>query len=188
MAPGEHTWRAIDAKGYMVIHCLWVVGKYKGNGFGQALLEHAIKEAEGYKGIAVVASTSPWLTSPKIFLKNNFKLVETFNDNIGLYVKKNDPKAENPQFIRHEPPNNQNGITVYKSPQCPYTSNMTVWIENFAQNKGIKVSTIQITNAKQAQQGNHPYGTFYALYDTKLLTYESNPKTFVKSFDILSDN
>ena len=25
--PGEHTWRGIDAKGYMVIHCIWVVGK-----------------------------------------------------------------------------------------------------------------------------------------------------------------
>lgn len=28
--PGEHAWRAINAEGYLVIHCLWVVGHSKG--------------------------------------------------------------------------------------------------------------------------------------------------------------
>ena len=28
--PGEYAWRAVEAKGYMFIHCLWVVGKSKG--------------------------------------------------------------------------------------------------------------------------------------------------------------
>ena len=31
--PGEFAWRAVDAKGYMFIHCLWVVGKSKGQGY-----------------------------------------------------------------------------------------------------------------------------------------------------------
>lgn len=29
--PGEHAWRAVHADGYMLIHCLWVVGKSKGH-------------------------------------------------------------------------------------------------------------------------------------------------------------
>ena len=32
--PGEFAWRAVRAPGYLVIHCLWVVGKGKGKGYG----------------------------------------------------------------------------------------------------------------------------------------------------------
>lgn len=32
--PGEYAWRPVDAKGYMFIHCLWVVGKSKDQGLG----------------------------------------------------------------------------------------------------------------------------------------------------------
>ncbi|PAD69740.1 hypothetical protein CHH83_06860 [Bacillus sp. 7586-K] len=42
--PGTHTWRAINAKKYMVIHCFWVVGKSKGKGYGSMLLDECIKE------------------------------------------------------------------------------------------------------------------------------------------------
>ena len=31
--PGEYAWRAIAAKGWMAVHCLWVVGKSKGKGY-----------------------------------------------------------------------------------------------------------------------------------------------------------
>ena len=36
--PGEFAWRVVHAPGYLVIHCLWVVGKGKGKGFGTASL------------------------------------------------------------------------------------------------------------------------------------------------------
>ena len=36
--PGEYCWRAVDVKGYMFIHCLWVVGKSRGKGYAKALL------------------------------------------------------------------------------------------------------------------------------------------------------
>jgi hypothetical protein len=32
--PGKNAWRGIDADGYMVIHCIWVVGQHKGHGYG----------------------------------------------------------------------------------------------------------------------------------------------------------
>ena len=43
--PGEYAWRAVEAKGYMFIHCLWVVGKSKGQGLGKRLLKECIKDA-----------------------------------------------------------------------------------------------------------------------------------------------
>ncbi len=41
--PGEYAWRCVDAKGYMFIHCLWVVGKSKGKNFGELLLNECIR-------------------------------------------------------------------------------------------------------------------------------------------------
>jgi hypothetical protein len=31
--PGEYAWRPVSGNGYMFIHCLWVVGKSKGEGY-----------------------------------------------------------------------------------------------------------------------------------------------------------
>ena len=38
--PGEFTWRGVSARGYMVIHCIWVVGRNKSKGYGGKLLRH----------------------------------------------------------------------------------------------------------------------------------------------------
>ena len=55
--PSEYAWRAVDAKGYMFIHCLWVVGKSKGKGLAGVLLEECINDAKqsGMNGVAMVA-------------------------------------------------------------------------------------------------------------------------------------
>ena len=44
--PGEYAWRAVNASGYMFIHCLWVVGKSKGKGLGAVLLDACIEDAK----------------------------------------------------------------------------------------------------------------------------------------------
>ena len=36
--PGEYNWRGIQADGWMVIHCVWVVGKAKKQGHGDELI------------------------------------------------------------------------------------------------------------------------------------------------------
>ena len=56
--PGEYAWRGVDAKGYMFIHCLWVVGKSKGNDYGELLLNECMTDAtkQQMKGVAVLVS------------------------------------------------------------------------------------------------------------------------------------
>lgn len=59
--PGEYVWRAVDAKGYMFIHCVWVSpNKCKGKGYGSLLVKECIKDAkkEGEYGVAVVTRES----------------------------------------------------------------------------------------------------------------------------------
>ena len=76
--PGEHAWRAVTAPGYTVIHCLWVVGKAKGKGYGSRLLDACIEDAQKlrHRGVAMVKSSGGWLAGSKLFLKHRFELVE----------------------------------------------------------------------------------------------------------------
>ena len=69
--PGEHTWRSIDAKNYMVVHCLWVVGREKKRGLGTLLLNECLEEAKRKKmnGVAAITSNRTWLSDTKFFLK-----------------------------------------------------------------------------------------------------------------------
>ncbi len=45
--PGRHAWRGVDAGDYLVIHCLWVVGKSQGHGGARTLLEQCFEDARG---------------------------------------------------------------------------------------------------------------------------------------------
>jgi hypothetical protein len=43
--PGEYAWRAVNADGYMLIHCIWVVGSGKNKGYATRLLRLCEQEA-----------------------------------------------------------------------------------------------------------------------------------------------
>jgi len=64
--PGEYAWRAVNAEGYMFIHCLWVVGKGKGKGYGKALIDECILDALksiNYHGCLNVEGVSELMTA-----------------------------------------------------------------------------------------------------------------------------
>ncbi len=52
--PGELAWRAVRAGGYMVIHCLWGIGRSKGQGIGSRLVGMCL-EAAREKGLSARA-------------------------------------------------------------------------------------------------------------------------------------
>ena len=70
--PAEKAWAPIEADGYMYIDCLWVSGKYKGQGLSNLLLQECIKDSKkkGKKGLAILSARkklafptlSIWLT------------------------------------------------------------------------------------------------------------------------------
>ena len=61
--PGEFAWRAVNAAGFLVIHCLWVVGRAKKKGYGSRLLNACLEEARNdhRNGVAMVTSRGNWL-------------------------------------------------------------------------------------------------------------------------------
>src|SRR5512134_2941019 len=43
--PGKYAWRAIHAPGYMVIHCLRVMGNGRAKGYGHQLIQECLADA-----------------------------------------------------------------------------------------------------------------------------------------------
>ena len=174
--PGEFAWRAVDAKGYMFIHCLWVVGKSKGKGFGDVLLSESIKDAEKQKmnGVAALVSDDNWMANKKIFFKNGFEIVDVAEPSFHLLVKKF-KKADNPKFINNWDQNlakHKKGITVFFTDQCPYLDDATQTIKKYAAEKSIAFKLIEFKSAKEVRENSpSPHGTFNIVFNGKLLSY-----------------
>ncbi len=86
----------------MIVHCLWVVGKGKGKGYGSRLLAECVENAQslGKHGVAMVTSSRVWLADKKILLKNGFESVDEAPPSFELLVKRFD-EAPPPTFPRN---------------------------------------------------------------------------------------
>lgn len=57
-APLETAWVPITGNNYYYIYCLWVLGPYKGKGYGRSLLEYCLADAreKGRSGICMLGA------------------------------------------------------------------------------------------------------------------------------------
>ncbi len=176
--PGEYNWRGIDADGWMVIHCLWVVGKHKKKGHGTKLLKECIKDAQqaGMHGVAVMtAGKGGWLPKKNLFLKRGFQLVEEFPPFFELYALPFSDDAPLPKFrsptddaIERYP---SEGITLLNSCQCPYIQNTINYIEEYLKDKDIPFRVQVVEDCKEIS-ALHPFGTYSLLGNGEFLSYK----------------
>lgn len=170
--PGEYAWRAVDAKGYMFIHCVWISkNKYKEKGYGSTLVEEAIKDAkaENMNGIAVVTSEGPFMAGKDLFLKNGFKSIESVKPSFELMVKsfKKGPvpkvKDWEGQLKKYK------GLNILFTKQCPWVVRFIHEIDDIIKKKGLKIKINEIKTAKDAQNAPSLYTSFNLIYNGKLL-------------------
>lgn len=171
--PGEHAWRGVDAKGYLFIHCLWVIGSNRGHGCGRKLLEECWRDAKEYHGVAVVVSKTHWLPTPKLFLKNGFEAVDHALPSFDLLVKRNSADAPLPRFKKKRQKIDQypRGLTFVKSAQCPYVYVMDEGIRQIGRELGIPVHVVETKKTREAQGLPCAYGVMGLYYNGELLTY-----------------
>ena len=173
--PGEYAWRGVNAEGYMFIHCIWVVGKNKGHGYGTKLLQLCLNDAKEMNGVAVMTSEKAWLPKKDLFVKNGFEKVDSMPP-FELYAKRLSKKAPLPKFNtipKSKLEKYARGITVVKSNQCPYVNGYANLVAETAKQAGIPWRIEQIESCKEAQNSASPYGTFCVLLNGKVLTYRS---------------
>lgn len=176
----EYAWRAVHAEGFMFVHCLWVVGKSKGQGLGRALLEECIADAKRSKMKGVVALTSKkvWLVGPKLFKSLGFECVEELDPGFSLMVKrfgKKGKKSDEPRFAGDWDKKAEvcgKGLTILRSDQCPYVVDAVKVALEAAEEAGIKSQVIELkTRDDVINRCPNPYGVFGLALDGKPLSY-----------------
>jgi len=172
--PGEHSWRAINAKGYMVIHCLWVVGRSKGKGLASALLEECIEDAKraGMKGVAMLASEGSYMKWKRFLAEHGFETVDTAPPSFELMARKFG-KARSPTFtkdLEKKARGFSKGLVILRSDQCPYFEEATQALLALTKKKGIPSKVIEISTAKEVRKlAPSPYGVFTVVLDGRVI-------------------
>lgn len=175
-APSEVAWRAVHASGYMVIHCLWVVGQGKGKGYGTRLIQACLEDARAQNkhGVVMVASDGVWLAKKNIFLKNGFAEVAQAPPSFQLLVYRFDdaPLPAFPTDWEARQARFGAGLTVIRTPQCPYIEDAVTKVLEFAEEKGIPAKVVELHSAQEVQDlSPSPYGVFGIVLDGKLFSY-----------------
>jgi ribosomal protein S18 acetylase RimI-like enzyme len=174
--PGEFAWRAVEAEGYLLVHCIWVVGKGKKKGHGSRLLNECIEDARemGKHGIAMVTSSGNWLAGKKLLLKNGFESVGQAPPSFELLVKKfhDAPGPAFPGDWEERLSRYGSGLTIVRSDQCPYVDSVSQMFQETATDMGIQSQVIELKNCQEVQESApSPYGVFNVVYNGKLMTY-----------------
>jgi len=179
--PGEYNWRGIKANGWMVIHCIWVVGKAKKQGSGDKLLQVAIEDAKklGMHGIVgMSAEKGGWLPNKKLFLKNGFVKVDENEPNFSLFAKYFKQDVPKPKFYpinKTEQKQYSQGATIIYSDQCPYITDLVEELKDLDKKGNFKA--IKIDECKEAQQnGIYAYGTYCIICNGDISLYKHTTK------------
>ncbi|MEJ2249147.1 MAG: GNAT family N-acetyltransferase [Candidatus Lokiarchaeota archaeon] len=181
--PGKYNWRGIEANNWMVIHCIWVIGKHKNKGYASNLLKECIndaKEAKMYGVVGMTAEKGGWLPKSNIFIKNSFKEIDEFSTNYKLYAIVFDKKLPLPKFYsfpKVKLKKYDKGITILYTHQCPYLPDLINDIEELSVKNNVSFQKILLNDTKEIQQyAIHPYGTFNIIGFGKIIPYKPGIK------------
>jgi GNAT superfamily N-acetyltransferase len=175
-APGEYTWRVVNAPGYLVIHCMWVVGSGKSKGYGSRLLNQVLDEAasRGLNGVVNVSSQSTWLTPKAFFLRHGFEVVDHAPPSFELVVKRfgNATLPSFPQDWQSRLQRLPQGLVVYHSGQCPYNAMFVTSLLNAANSMSLPALAVELKSCHEVRQlSPSAFGTFGVVYNARLLSY-----------------
>ena len=173
--PGEFAWRPIQAPGYLVVHCLWVVGRAKEKGYGSRLLDACLEDARAMekRGVAALTKKGGHLVGKKIFLKHGFEGVDKASP-FSLVARTFNaaPPPALPQDWDARPAWYGEGLTVVYANQCPYFTNAVQQTLDVAGEMGIEARrAVELTSAQEVQErAPCPYGTYGIVLNGQLLS------------------
>ncbi|MCD8043715.1 MAG: GNAT family N-acetyltransferase [Tannerellaceae bacterium] len=155
-APLETAWVPIVGDNYYYIYCLWVLGNYKGKGYGKSLLEYCVNDArqKGKSGICMLGAQKQkaWLSDQSFAKKYGFEVVDTTGNGYELLalsfdgtVPKFAPNAKNSKIQSKE-------LTIYYTMQCPYIYQTIERIKQYCETNNVPVSLIRVNTLQQAKE------------------------------------
>lgn len=154
-APLETAWVPITGDNYFYVYCLWVLGSYKGKGYGKALMEYCLADAKekGKSGVCMLGAKKQksWLSDQAFAKKFGFEVVDTTDTGYELLALSFDgttpkfaPNAKTQQIESKE-------LTIYYDMQCPYVCQKVELIKQYCETNDVPVSFMQVDTLKKAK-------------------------------------
>ena len=170
--PGNHAWRAVSAREYLFIHCIWVYpNKNKNLGYGTMLIDECIKEAkaDNYNGVAVVTSKNAFMAQSALFLKNGFKKVGNEDKGDGLLALSFNKGILSEINDWQSKLNSYKGLHIVYTKQCPWVARMIEEIKESDPGNNLRINITELKTPQEAQNAPSLYATFNLIHDGKLL-------------------
>jgi len=174
----EKAWVPISAPNHIFIGCLWVSGKYKGNGYAKALLKKAEDEARerGKDGLVTIVGTKKFhfMSDTKWLLRQGFEEVERLPYGFSLLVKKLGKQTKQPSFgqsAKSGECSNKDGITVFFTNRCPFSEyHVTNSLLETVRNRNLHLEVVKFETLEEAQNSPTPATIFSLFYNGKFIT------------------
>ncbi len=174
-SPVETCFKPVTGSGYLFINCLWVSGRFKGQGHAKDLLSLCKKDAQNTNGIAVISGKKPFLTDSKFYAAHGFKKIDTAPPYFDLMVYQKNTKAELPQFsvnAKEQIPPSDKDLVFFYTDQCPMILYYFDEMKTAAKNRGLSIDIIHLTKREEVLKSPSPFGTFGVFYKGHFLTHE----------------
>lgn len=167
-APLETAWTPVVGDNYLYLYCLWVDSGHKGKGYGRALMEYCLADAQrqGRSGVCMLGAQKQrsWLSDQKFARKFGFEVADRTEDGYELLALSFDgttpafaPAAKRQQIDSQE-------LTIYYDWQCPYVARSVERVKQYCAENGVLlklelVDTLQKAKALPGVFNN--WGVFY---------------------------
>ena len=173
-APLEKAWVPVEGSNYYYIYCLWVLGDFKGKGYGKSLMEYVIDDARrnNKSGICLLGSKKQktWLQDQTFAKKFGFEVVDTTSNDYELLALSFDgsfPRfSEKTKTLKID----NDELTVYYDSQCPYTYQTIEIIKNYCNDNDIPCSIIKINSLEEAKNLPCVFNNYAVFYKGKFET------------------
>ena len=192
--PIENAWKPLIGQNMLVINCLWVSGRFKGQGIAARLLETCLEDArrQDKSGVAVVSASTKkaFLTDKSFFTAYGFATCDSALPWFELLFLPLKADAVPPSFTKRARSGNGGnpaGFTFVYSRQCPFMESVVADMAAQAAARGHPCETIRLESAAQAREIGSPFGTLGIWWRGRLLTHELMPADkFAKLLDGLA--
>ncbi|BES64559.1 GNAT family N-acetyltransferase [Gottschalkiaceae bacterium SANA] len=190
-APLETAWTPIVGENYLYIYCLWVSGKFKGQGYAKELLRQCIEDAKSQNksGICILSSKKkkPFLSDKKFLIKQGFFVADTADPDYELLALSFDGSRPRITKRAKEQKIDSQNLTIFFSPQCPCIPNCIKQIENYCSKHHIPLDLIPIDSLEKAKKMPSIFNNWAVFYkgtfQTVHLLNENYLKKLLASFE-----
>jgi ribosomal protein S18 acetylase RimI-like enzyme len=155
--PAEKCFAPITAPDYMYISCLWVSGRFKGQGYANILLKECIEDAiaKGKKGLVTLGSKKKihFLTDPRFLKYKGFEVCDEAKPSFELLFlafSNTDFKPKFNQCVKSGTINNK-GVVIYYSNGCPHTDKYVPIAEKVLKERNISYKINKLETVEEAQ-------------------------------------